>query len=122
MLHPRTPLVALTSASWDVGLSLSLGWRGLYAESMLSTIPFPSTNVTTAIYARDAELIEPFFITVGTLPTEILELSTVRPWSRPRAPETPARRAKVHQVLVNPTSFIWLMVTLTAWPTEKVPL
>ena len=120
MLLPSTPFVGLPHARWDTGLSSFRGRRVLQLKSFLTTVPLSSAQMTFAPYARDAELIEPFFITVGTLPTEILELSTVRPWSRPRAPETLARRAEIHQVFINPALFIWQTIALAARPFERV--
>ena len=120
MLHPRTPLVALTRARRDIGLSLSLRRRVLYAESILSTIPFPSTKVATAIYARDAELIEPLLVTRGTFPTNVLGLRTVLTWTGPRALEAPTRSAEIEQVLVEPASFIRLLIAISAWPSKRI--
>ena len=120
MLHPRTPLVGPLNAHWDVGRSFSWGWRVLYPESDLTTIPFLSTNVTTAIYARDAELIGPLLITTDAFPTDVLKLHTVLTWTGPRALESPTRSAEIEQVLVEPASFIRLLIAISAWPSKRI--
>ena len=120
MLHPRTPLVGLPNAHWDIGRSFSWGWRVLYPESDLTTIPFLSTNVTTAIYARDAEFIGPLLVTTDTFPTDVLQLNTVLTWTGPRTLETPTRSAEVEQVLIKPASFIWRLIAISAWPSKRI--
>ena len=122
MLLSRAPLMLFADALRNMGFSFCYGWRVLDPRMYLRPISVPSTEVTCTPHAGYSELVIPLPITVGTSPPDVLRLSTAFPGSRPRALVTPGRRAKVHQVLVEPISYIRLRVTITARPLVRVLL